>query len=146
IHGLYDIHKSNIIHRDIHSGNILLNNANSTSQYSKEAILCDLGISKSALESTDGEIYGIISYIAPEVFEKGTYTCASDIYSFGLIMWELMTGRNPHWDRDHDTELILRIHNGLRPPIVTNAPEGYIELMKECWHSDPEKRPKAHEV
>ncbi|GBB93021.1 hypothetical protein RclHR1_00210017 [Rhizophagus clarus] len=40
----------------------------------------------------------------------------------------------------------LLIYDGLRPPIVTNAPEGYIELMKECWHSDSEKRPKAAEL
>ncbi|RIA86621.1 hypothetical protein C1645_878573 [Glomus cerebriforme] len=58
-------------------------------------------------------------------------------------MWELMTGRRPFWDRNHDTELIIEICDGLRPPIVTNAPKGYINLMKECWHSDPEKRPTA---
>ena len=52
-----------------------------------------------------------------------------------------MTGRRPFWDQFHDTELIIKICDGLHPPIVTNAPEGYIELMKECWHSDPNKRP-----
>ncbi|GES92946.1 kinase-like domain-containing protein [Rhizophagus clarus] len=68
------------------------------------------------------------------------YTC------FGMIMWELMTGRKPFWDRSHDTELIIKICDGLRPPIVTNAPEGYIELMKECWHPDPNKRPISTEL
>ncbi|RIA86641.1 kinase-like domain-containing protein, partial [Glomus cerebriforme] len=94
--GLISIHKSNIIHRDIHSGNILLNSTNHISKYSKEAVICDLGISKSALESTDDKvygIYGITSYIAPEVFKTQKYTSASDIYSLGMIMWELMTGR-----------------------------------------------------
>ena len=52
--------------------------------------------------------------------------------------------RRPFWDRIHDIELIIEICDGLRPPIVTNAPEGYIELMKECWHPDPEKRPSAY--
>ncbi|RIA93969.1 hypothetical protein C1645_818733 [Glomus cerebriforme] len=37
--------------------------------------------------------------------------------------------------------LIVEICDGLRPPVVTNAPEGYIELMKECWHPDSNKRP-----
>src|SRR2546422_718808 len=60
-----------------------------------------------------------------------------------MIMWEFMTGRRPFWDRIHDIELIIEICAGLRPPIVTNAPEGYIELMKECWHSVPKKRPEA---
>jgi serine/threonine protein kinase len=81
--------------------------------------------------------------MAPEIFQGQKYTKASDIYSFGMIMWEFMTGRRPFWDEIHDIELIIKICDGLRPPIVTNAPEGYIELMKECWHSDPKKRPLA---
>ncbi|EXX66759.1 hypothetical protein RirG_120680 [Rhizophagus irregularis DAOM 197198w] len=84
--------------------------------------------------------------MAPEIFQRQKYNKASDIYSFGMIMWELMTGRRPFWDRNHDTELIIDICDGLRPPIVTNAPEGYIELMKECWHSDPSKRPTANHI
>ncbi|PKY21839.1 hypothetical protein RhiirB3_435559 [Rhizophagus irregularis] len=61
-------------------------------------------------------------------------------------MWELMTGRRPFWDKSHDTDLIIEICDGLRPPIVTNAPEGYIELMQNCWHSDPNKRPTADDI
>jgi hypothetical protein len=57
-----------------------------------------------------------------------------------------MTGRRPFWDRNHDTDLIVEICDGLRPPIVTNAPKGYIELMQKCWHSDPKKRPVAYLV
>ncbi|PKY31746.1 kinase-like protein, partial [Rhizophagus irregularis] len=84
--------------------------------------------------------------MAPEIFLKQKYNKASDIYSFGMIMWELMTGRRPFWDRNHDTELIIDICDGLRPPIVTNAPKGYIELMKGCWHYDPDKRPTANDI
>ncbi|RGB22644.1 hypothetical protein C1646_775772 [Rhizophagus diaphanus] len=63
-----------------------------------------------------------------------------------MIMWELMTGRRPFWDKTHDAELIIEICDGVRPPIVTNAPEGYVELMKECWHPDPNKRPTANDL
>ncbi|POG71485.1 kinase-like domain-containing protein [Rhizophagus irregularis DAOM 181602=DAOM 197198] len=84
--------------------------------------------------------------MAPEIFQGQKYTEASDIYSFGMIMWEFMTGRRPFWDEIHDIELIIKICDGLRPLIVTNAPEGYIELMKECWHSDPAKRPMADNI
>ncbi|CAB5149086.1 unnamed protein product [Rhizophagus irregularis] len=54
--------------------------------------------------------------------------------------------KRPFWDRSHDTELIIEICDGLRPPNVTNAPEGYIELMQKCWHSDPNERPSASDV
>ncbi|POG82979.1 kinase-like domain-containing protein [Rhizophagus irregularis DAOM 181602=DAOM 197198] len=112
--------------------------------------LGDLGLSKSATEITDDdnnkENYGIIPYMAPEIFKGKKYTKESDIYSFGMIMWEFMTSRRPFWNRSHDAELIIEICDGLRPPIVTNAPEGYIELMKECWHSDPNKRPIAADI
>ena len=49
-------------------------------------------------------------------------------------------------ENHHIKSILSRICDGLRPPIVTNAPEGYIELMKECWHSDPKKRPTATQI
>ena len=58
-----------------------------------------------------------------------------------------MTGRKPFWDRAHDTELIIAICDGLRPPIGDmRVPDGYIELMKECWNPDPMKRPTAYDA
>jgi serine/threonine protein kinase len=140
LRGLHYIHSVNIIHRDLHSGNIIFNDVLS-------AVICDLGISKSSTASTDDdEIYGIIPYTSPEVFQEHKYTTASDIYSFGMIMWEFMTGRRPFWNRTHDTDLIIQICDGLRPPIVTNAPEGYIELMQKCWHPNPNERPTASDI
>ena len=138
--GLMDLHRAEIVHRDFHSGNILLDD--------EDTFVSDLGLSKSATTESidDSENYGIIPYIAPEIFQGQKYTEKSDIYSFGMIMWEIMTGRRPFWDRNHDVDLIIEIVDGLRPPIVTNAPEGYIELMKECWHPDPVKRPTASSI
>ncbi|EXX59640.1 Ypk2p [Rhizophagus irregularis DAOM 197198w] len=130
--GLKNLHNLDLIHRDLHSGNIFF-------EYNF-AYIGDLGISRSATESTDNnENYGIIPYMAPEIFQGQKYSKASDICSFGMIMWEFMTGRRPFWDRNHDAELIIEIFDGLRPPIVTNAPKGYIKLMKECWDFNPEK-------
>ena len=86
--GLWKIHKQNIIHRDFHNGNILIE--------SDSIKISDLRLSKSATESSDdNEIYGIIPYVASEIFQGQKYTQASDIYSFGMVMWEIMTGRRP---------------------------------------------------
>ncbi|CAI2167951.1 10202_t:CDS:2 [Funneliformis geosporum] len=140
--GLSIIHSKSIIHRDLHSGNILMKQyGNENTKYTR---IGDLGLSKSATEADDNEIYGIIPYMAPEVLQGQKYTIKSDIYSFGMIMWEYMTGRRPFWDRAHDNELIIDICDGLRPPTVDIvAPEGYIELMKECWDPDQNKRPAS---
>ncbi|GBC06982.1 hypothetical protein RclHR1_07180007 [Rhizophagus clarus] len=146
IKGLAVIHDSEIIHKDLHSGNIFFDTNKHGDGYFP--YIGDLGISKSATESTENqnENYGIIPYMAPEIFQGQKYTKASDIYSFGMIMWEFMTCRRPFWNEDHDIKLIIKICDGLRPPIVTNAPEGYIELMKECWYSDPKERPEATNI
>ena len=138
--GLNYIHSQNIIHRDLHSGNILYENEN-------DVIISDLGISKSAMESTcDEKCYGIISYMAPEILQKKEYTISSDIYSYGMIMYEFIMGKIPFRDQKHDIYLKIKICDGFRPSITTNAPGGYIKLMQECWNSDPNKRPKAADI
>src|SRR6185503_9314667 len=95
------------------------------------------------MDNYDDEIYGIISYMAPEILQGKEYTIASDVYSFGMIMWELITGRMPFWNQNNGIELIIKICKNFRPPIIKNTPKGYIELMQECWDSDPNKRPTA---
>ena len=139
VEGLDHIHNQSIIHRDFHSGNILYENE-------FDIVISDLGISKSSMDNDDNEIYGVISYMAPEILQRKEYTIASDIYSFGMIMWELITGRMPFWDQNNDIELIIKICKNFRPPIIKNTPKGYIELMQECWNSDPNKRPTAFDI
>src|SRR6185312_12788387 len=70
------IHSYDLIHRDLHSGNMLLNSF-------KSAYIADLGLSITAnIASKSDKIYGILPYIAPEVLNKQIYTKESDIYSF----------------------------------------------------------------
>src|ERR1043166_4432180 len=137
--GLNHLHNQKIIHRDFHSGNILYEN-------DWDVVISDLGISKSSLDNDDGEICGVISYMAPEILRRKRYTMASDVYSFGMIMWELITGRMPFWDQNNDIKLIIKICENFRPPIIENAPKGYAELMQECWDANPEKRPTAIDI
>src|SRR5687767_10387951 len=111
--GLNHLHNQKIIHRDFHSGNILYENE-------WDVVISDLGISKSSIDNDDDEIYGVISYMAPEVLRRKGYIMASDIYSFGMIMWELMTGRMPFWDQNYDLSLTINICKNFRPPIIEN--------------------------
>src|SRR5439155_1820400 len=88
----------------------------------------------------------VIPYQAPEVLSKKTYTKKSDIYSFGMIMWEFTTGKKPFHDRPHNHHLILDILKRKRPQITDDAPEFYAELMKKCWDHNPDNRPTAEEI
>lgn len=74
------------------------------------------------------------------------YSKKSDIYSIGIIMWELASGKQPFAHISHDVNLVLKIYDGLRPEPPPNAPPFYLELMQKCWHKDPSKRPTAIEI
>jgi serine/threonine protein kinase len=84
--------------------------------------------------------------MAPEVLRGQSYTPASDIYSFSMIMWELTSGVPPFNNRAHDLQLALSICEGERPKIIKNTPQCYINLMERCWNEDPSERLTASEV
>ena len=77
---------------------------------------------------------------------KKPYTKESDIYSFGMIMWEHTTGKKPFHDRSHNHCLISDILKGERPQITDDTPEFYVKLMKKCWDHNPENRPTSREI
>ena len=89
----------------------------------------------------------MLPYIAPEVLRGYRYTKAADVYSFGIIMWEMTAGVPAYNNVPHDLNLSLDIVcKGLRPKIVEGTDPEYLELMKQCWNSDPGKRPTAEEL
>src|SRR5581483_7469602 len=138
IKALYRIHKEGSVHRDLHSGNIL---------YSREKndwYISDLGFCGPA-DKPLGSIYGNLSYIAPEVISGKEYTFASDIYSFAMLIWEILSGQPPfaNFNEYSDYELAMNIISGMRPKIGSEVPLKYKELMEQCWDADPTKRPNA---
>ncbi|GES72979.1 kinase-like domain-containing protein [Rhizophagus clarus] len=121
-------------------GNILL-----TAQDSWK--IGDFGLSQPAYNTTiNNEIYGVIPYIAPEIFHGAKFSKASDIYSLGMIMWELTSGCKPFADVEHDISLICKIIDGKRPEITNDTPECFANLMKRCWDPNPSKRPYTSEI
>ncbi|GBB91904.1 hypothetical protein RclHR1_19340003 [Rhizophagus clarus] len=141
--GLHSIHKENIIHRDIHSGNILLKKNDSGNLWK----IGDLGLSQPENNILNKDkIYGVIPYIAPEIFKGSSFSKASDIYSLGMIMWELTTGCKPFENVNHYFHIILKVLNGERPKITEDTTEFFANLMKRCWNLDPFKRPIIFEI
>ncbi|RIA82127.1 kinase-like domain-containing protein [Glomus cerebriforme] len=169
--GLKAIHDHEYVHRDFHSGNVLLNltksfieeeNENSklfdTQKY--DILISDLGLCNdfsfsNSFSHDDKKIFGIIPYIAPEILSftinesdlnDDIYTKASDIYSFAMIMWELTSGQRPFVHSAHDENLIQEIVNGLRPEIFKGTPKFYLDLLEKCWDNSPLKRPNINEI
>src|SRR5437764_761592 len=90
-------------------GNILNNGGNVS--------ITDLGLSRSASSRLEeGKIFGVLPYVAPEVLQGQPYTQASDIYSFGIIMYELFANAYPYPEMSN-TNLVLAVCQGLRPNI-----------------------------
>ncbi|RIA95214.1 kinase-like domain-containing protein [Glomus cerebriforme] len=96
--------------------------------------------------SEDKTLYGVLPFVAPEVLRGGEFTKAADIYGFGMLMSEIISGEVPFIDRDYDLHLAFDICEGKRPLIPEYAPEPYADLMKRCWDPDPTNRPTAYEL
>jgi len=144
-HHLFRLHEKKIIHKNFHIGNILHETNHHIDYF---LIISDLGICQpvSLQTSSSQNIYGVLPYMAPEVLKEKSYSPASDIYSFGGIIYEIITGYPPFHDRSHDSQLALDICNGLHSNIPECTPKSIVELLKRCWEPDPKKRITAIEI
>ncbi|PKY24321.1 kinase-like protein, partial [Rhizophagus irregularis] len=143
--GLKFLHSKGIIHRDLHSKNILVND--------RKLLIADLGLSKKLAEITThskGNKYGMDGYIDPQCFKDRKYkkNKKSDIYSLGVLLWEISSGRPPFSDcsRNLITHYIIK---GEREDPIEGTPLKYQQLYQECWDDNPESRPdieKVHEI
>src|SRR4051812_10585973 len=106
--GLASIHENELVHRDLHTGNVLKNNVQTS--------ITDVGLCKPVdYNTSEKTIYGVLPYIAPEILRGQNYTKAADVYSFGIIMYEIISGLPPYYDLSHDENLAIKICQGLRP-------------------------------
>ena len=87
-----------------------------------------------------------IPYVEPKLLQEQSYKkdARSDIYSFGVILWEISSGKPPYDSNNNDlnrNDLIALISENKREKIVTNTPKTYSNLYSQCWSNDPDKRP-----
>ncbi|GBC52741.2 kinase-like domain-containing protein [Rhizophagus irregularis DAOM 181602=DAOM 197198] len=141
--GLNYLHNENILHRDLHSRNIVI--------HEKNAIITDFGISKNQNNQTSTAYvgnFGIITYMEPKRFKDANfpYTKSSDIYSFGVLMWEISSGCPPFKDCDDKVALAISINTGTRENTVPDTPNEYEKLYRNCWKQEPEQRPTIIEI
>jgi serine/threonine protein kinase len=141
-YGLRNIHENELIHRDLHIGNIL--------RLKNLTCITDMGLCKpadyNASENIKNKIYGVLPYIAPEILRGQSYTKAADVYSFGIIMYEVISGLSPYHNVSHDNNLAIRICKGLRPRFNIKVPSLIVHLIKRCLDANPLNRPKTEEI
>ncbi|RHZ87633.1 hypothetical protein Glove_33g52 [Diversispora epigaea] len=144
---LSNIHKLDIVHQDFHPGNILL----SRFEIPSLIMISDFGLSKLIGTNPNNpekkNIFGVLPYIAPEVLSGDEeYTKAADVYSFGIIAYEVITGFPPYPDIPHDEDLAMKICNGLRPKIPFHTPKLITRMIMRCWDSRVTYRPTFNEL
>ncbi|GBC05382.1 hypothetical protein RclHR1_00620022 [Rhizophagus clarus] len=133
----------------IHSSNILVH---------RDIIkVADFGLSKRiGSSSKQSNLFGIIPYIDPKRIGKrkknkdstqiSSFNEKSDVYSVGVLLWEISSGHPPFSTEEYDLELAIEISQGLREDPIPDTPENYIKLYTDCWDGEPDNRPTINQV
>ncbi|EIN03641.1 kinase-like protein [Punctularia strigosozonata HHB-11173 SS5] len=155
-HGLEYMHKGNLIHGDIKSGNLLVDG-------SGRARLSDFGLATTALSTTSIALtagssanWGTVLYMAPELLDLSvkskTLTKESDVYAFGMTAWEIFEGTQPFPDIQNIYEVLHNVVQGKRPSRPVRAEELGLDsfiwatAIESCWETEPSRRPQISEV
>uniref|UniRef100_A0AAR2IQG7 Ephrin type-A receptor 7 n=1 Tax=Pygocentrus nattereri TaxID=42514 RepID=A0AAR2IQG7_PYGNA len=132
------------VHRDLAARNILVN-SNLVCKVS------DFGLSRvidddpeAVYTTTGGKIP--VRWTATEAIQYRKFTSASDVWSYGIVMWEVVSyGERPYWDMSNQ-DVIKAIEEGYRLPAPMDCPPGLHQLMLDCWQKDRADRPKFDQI
>jgi len=146
IHFAYDIakginylHKKHILHRDLKSFNILLDSNNNIK-------IADFGVARRKTDDYTMTTRGTIAWTAPEVLRHEVYDEKSDVYSYGIVLWEMITAEIPYDGMDPIQAGIAVASGKLRPPIQKDCNKDWAALMQRCWKENPSERPAFDEI
>ncbi|XP_034732432.1 ephrin type-A receptor 2 isoform X2 [Etheostoma cragini] len=132
------------VHRDLAARNILVNNT-------LECKVSDFGLSRVLEDDPEGTYTTSggkipIRWTAPEAIAYRKFTSASDVWSFGIVMWEVMAfGERPYWDMSNH-EVMKAINEAFRLPAPMDCPSTVYQLMLQCWLQDRSKRPRFGDI
>jgi serine/threonine protein kinase len=153
--GLFHLHSNNIIHRDIKSPNVLLSKKiNSSEECDFTAKLTDFGMSKivaSCNLKTTMTLCGTAQWTAPEVLSEDKYGMSSDIFSFGVLIWEVFSQQIPYVNTGlNNIQVAFQVvSKNLRPDLNlldSHTPAKVLDLIKKCWDKNPDNRPDISEI
>ncbi|XP_034446006.1 ephrin type-B receptor 2-like isoform X5 [Hippoglossus hippoglossus] len=136
----------NYVHRDLAARNILVN-SNLVCKVS------DFGLSRFLEDDTSDPTYTSalggkipIRWTAPEAIQYRKFTSSSDCWSYGIVMWEVMSyGERPYWDMSNQ-DVINAIEQDYRLPPPMDCPSALHQLMLDCWQKDRNNRPKFSQI
>ncbi|XP_077238019.1 kinase superfamily with octicosapeptide/Phox/Bem1p domain-containing protein [Tasmannia lanceolata] len=144
--GMEYLHGKNIVHFDLKSDNLLVNLKDPQRPICKVG---DLGLSKVKCQTLiSGGVRGTLPWMAPELLNGSSSLVSEkvDVFSFGIVMWELLTGEEPYADLHYGAIIGGIVSNTLRPAVPECCDPDWRSLMEKCWSAEPSERPSFTEI
>ncbi|XP_061700407.1 mitogen-activated protein kinase kinase kinase 9 [Syngnathoides biaculeatus] len=137
-----------ILHRDLKSSNVLiLERLERDDDLSNKTLkITDFGLAREWQRTTKMSAAGTYAWMAPEVIRSSTFSKGSDVWSYGVLLWELLTGEVPFRGIDGLAVAYGVAMNKLALPIPSTCPQPFARLMEGCWSSDPHSRPHFADI
>ncbi|XP_055813819.1 uncharacterized protein LOC129883231 [Solanum dulcamara] len=144
--GMEYLHLKNIVHFDLKCENLLVNLGDPQRPVCKVG---DFGLSRIKRNTlVSGGVRGTLPWMAPELLNGNSSRVSEkvDVFSFGITMWEILTGEEPYANLHCGAIIGGIVNNTLRPPVPQRCDPEWGKLMEECWSPDPEARPSFTEI